>query len=112
MEFVARSSVFAAMFSTNMMEKEFNAVDIPDFEDEVVKGMLQYLYTGETDLITERAPDLLQIAEKYDLAGLKEDCEYAMADHITVENAAEMLVMAHLYNASLLKSRAIDYINW
>ncbi len=95
-----------------MVEKEFNTVEITDFDDEVVKGMLEYIYTGETELMSERAPDLLQAAEKYDLAGLKEDCEYAMAENLHVENAAEILVLAHLHNANLLKPRVIDYINW
>jgi len=107
----ARSSVFAAMFNTNMVEKELNSVEITDFEDEIVKAMLEYLYTGETEVLAERAPDLLQIAEKYDLAGLKEDCEYTIADNLNVENAAQVLVMAHMYNANLLKPRVIDYIN-
>lgn len=100
------------MFSTNMVEKEQNTVEIQDFDDDVVKGMLEYLYTGETELMAERAPDLLQVAEKYDLGGLKEDCEYTMADNLSVDNAAEILVMAHLYNATTLKPRVIDYINW
>lgn len=100
------------MFSVNMVEKEFNTVEITDFDDEVVKGMLEYIYTGETELMSERAPDLLQAAEKYDLGGLKEDCEYAMAENLHVENAAEILVLAHLHNANLLKPRVIDYINW
>lgn len=110
--FVARSSVFAAMFSTNMLEKEMNSVEIPDFDDDVVKAMLEYLYTGETELLAERPTDLLQVAEKYDLPGLKEDCEYTIADNLNIDNAAEVLVMAHIYNANVLKPRVIDYINW
>jgi len=107
----ARSTVFAAMFSVNMLEKELSTAAIADFDDDVVKGMLEYIYTGETELMGERAPDLLQIAEKYDLPGLKEDCEYVIAEHLTFDNAAEILVMAHLYNAGYLKPRVIDYIN-
>lgn len=99
------------MFNTNMMEKEFNTVEIAEFDDEVVRGMLEYIYTGESDIMVERAPDLLQVAEKYDLPQLKEDCEFYMADNLNVENAAEVLVMAHMYNATHLKPRVIDYIN-
>jgi len=110
--YLARSPVFYAMLNCNMIEKELSQVEIADFDDDVVKGMLEYIYTGETELMAERAPDLLQIAEKYDLSGLKEDCEYVIADHLTSDNAAEILVMAHIYNASYLKPRVIDYINW
>lgn len=103
--------MFAAMLESNMTEKALNAIEITDFDDDAVEGMLDYLYTGETELMAERAPDLLQIAEKYDLPGLKEDCQYSISENLTVENAAEMLVLAHTYNAELLKERTIDYIN-
>ncbi|ODM88714.1 Speckle-type POZ protein B [Orchesella cincta] len=42
----ARSTVFAAMFNSGMLENRSNFVEIADFEDDVVKGMLEHLYTG------------------------------------------------------------------
>jgi len=53
----------------------------------------------------------MQISEKYDLGGLKEDCELAIATNLSVENAAEVLVLAHLHNAVTLKGKVIDFIN-
>ncbi|XP_037045183.1 speckle-type POZ protein-like [Bradysia coprophila] len=106
----ARSSVFAAMLGTNMTEKQQNTVEILDFDTDVVRGMLQYLYTGETELIGRHAPDLLRIAEKYDLAGLKEACEHAICDDLNVDNAAMLLNLAHMHNATLLKQCALDFI--
>lgn len=110
LKFLARSAVFAAMMASNMTEKEQSAVQIPDFDDDVVKGMLQYLYTGETQLVGQRGPDLLRIADKYDLSGLKEDCEHAICDGLNVDNAADMLALAHMHNATLLKQCALVYI--
>lgn len=72
--------------------------------------MLEYLYTGETGAINELAPDLLRIAEKYDLPGLKEDCEDAICCQITIENAAEMLSYSCTHNAKLLKQYVLDFI--
>ncbi|ODM90011.1 Protein roadkill [Orchesella cincta] len=63
----AQSSVFAAMFNNNMIENQTKTLTISDFDDVVVKGMLEYLYTGQPGCMAERAPELLQIAEKYDL---------------------------------------------
>jgi len=108
---IARSSVFAAMFSTDMLEKQKNTLEIQDFEAEIVKGMLEHVYKGKTEVVAERAPELLQVAEKYDLAGLKEDAEFAAADELNLENAAELLVLADIHNAAYLKSRASDFIN-
>ncbi|ODM89148.1 Speckle-type POZ protein [Orchesella cincta] len=107
----ARSSVFAAMFNTNMTENETKTLVISDFDDVVVKGMLEHLYTGETDCMNEQAQDLLKIAEKYDLGGLKADCEYELGDKLDLENAGELLVLAQTHNAPDLKTRAMDFIN-
>ncbi|CAL8116489.1 unnamed protein product [Orchesella dallaii] len=108
----ARSSVFDAMFSADMMERETATVKIDDFDKEVVKGMLDHLYTGETNVMADRAQELLQIAEKYNLEGLKEDCEYSIADKLNKDNVAEILALAHSHNAPILKSHAISFINW
>ncbi|CAL8116511.1 unnamed protein product [Orchesella dallaii] len=108
----ARSSVFAAMFNANMIERETATVNITDFDSEVVKGMLEYLYTGETAVMASRAQELLQIAEKYNLEELKEDCEYAIGNSLTKDNVAGVLVLAHNHNAPVLKSQDITFINW
>jgi speckle-type POZ protein len=108
---IARSKVFAAMFSNKMLESSMNTVEIPDFDEEIVEGMLEYMYTGQVESLPEKAPDLLQIAEKYDLPGLKDECEHTMAENLSVETAAEVLLMAHLYSANVLKPKVIDFIN-
>jgi speckle-type POZ protein len=99
------------MFGGSMVEATLNSVEIADFDEEIVAGMLEYMYTAEVDSLHDKAPDLLQIAEKYDLEGLKEECEHTIAENLTVDNAADVLVMAHLYNASILKPKVIDFIN-
>lgn len=103
--------MFSTMFNTNMTETATNAVKIIDFDDVVVKAMLEYLYTGRTKLLNELAFDLFKIADKYNLPGLKEDCEFSIAKNLNVENACPILVMAHTYNASWLLSRVVNYIN-
>jgi hypothetical protein len=107
----SRSSVFKAMLTSGMLESAQNTVEINDFDEEVVNAMLEYMYTGETPSLNEKAPDLMQIAEKYDLSGLKEDCEHAIAANLTVDNCSEILVLAHLHNATQLKPKVIEFIN-
>ncbi|ODM61475.1 Speckle-type POZ protein, partial [Orchesella cincta] len=102
---------FAAMFNSGMLENRSNFVEIADFEDDVVKGMLEHLYTGKTDCMDELAPELLRIAEKYDLGGLKADCVYELGDKLNLENAGELLVLAQTHNAPDLKARTMDFIN-
>jgi len=107
----ARSPVFAVMFNVEMMEKETSTLEIPDFTDEEVKGMLEYVYTGKTNAMADNAEELLKMADKYDLEGLKESCEATIGENLSNDNVAGILVLAHTYNAPVLKARAISFIN-
>lgn len=98
------------MLQTHMAETAFNTVKISDFDGEVVKGMLEYVYTARTEVMDERASDLLKIADKYDLQGLKDDCQHAISQNVNVNNAAETLVLADRYNALLLKQWVVNFI--
>ena len=48
-----------------------NRVDIPDVDHEVVKEMLQYIYTGKAPNLDKMADRLLAAADKYDIEPLK-----------------------------------------
>ena len=42
----ARSQVFHAMFNSDMVENKSGSVNVEDFHPNVMKEMLQYIYTG------------------------------------------------------------------
>ena len=42
----ARSQVFHAMFNSDMLENKSGSVEVEDFHPNVMKEMLQYIYTG------------------------------------------------------------------
>ena len=94
-----------------MLESNQNSVQIHDFPDEVVQGMLEFLYTGQTKTLKENAVDLLRIGDKYQLLDLKEICEKIIASNLSVENAAEILIVAHLHSPITLKPKVISFIN-
>ena len=108
--FSVRSPVFSRMFSSGMLESTQNVVKIDDFSDDIVKGMLDYIYTGQTGSLPENASELLRIADKYQLLGLKEDCERVIEKNLTIENAAEILALAHIHSANKLKTRVMVFI--
>jgi BTB/POZ domain len=107
----ARSPVFKAIFGAGMLESTKNEIRIQDFSAKTVKGMLQYIYTGQTESIEENAGELVKIADKYQVLGLKADCEVILGTDLTVQNAAEILILAHLSNALRLKAQALSFIN-
>jgi len=118
----ARSTVFQAMFQSNMLEDESGNVDIVDIHSYVLLEMLQYIYTGCSQNLEIHAKNLLATAEKYQLAHLKKSCEDELISKLGVENCIEMLLLGEMYQATNLKratvnfftrnQRKFDTINW
>uniref|UniRef100_F6UG35 BTB domain-containing protein n=1 Tax=Ciona intestinalis TaxID=7719 RepID=F6UG35_CIOIN len=107
----ARSPVFRAMFEHEMEESKFNRVEISDIPHQVFKEMLNFLYTGKASKLDVMASQLLAAADKYALERLKVMCEESLCSNLSVENVAEILILADLHNACQLKEMAIDFIN-
>lgn len=106
----ARSPVFAAMFESNMQEKQSNVVSVVDIDDKVMADILQFIYTGRIDNLRKTASNILPAADKYALEGLKDICEDAISKSLSVDNAAEILTLADCHNASKLKQDALNFI--
>ena len=94
------------------MESKSNAiVKIGDFSDEAIKSFLEFIYTGKTESLEENAFELLKISDKYQVMILKAKCEKFLLKSLKVENAVEMLVLAHLYSPDDLKSKIMSFVN-
>ncbi|OXU29263.1 hypothetical protein TSAR_007508, partial [Trichomalopsis sarcophagae] len=100
----SRSSVFATMLESDMIEKHSNKVDITDIDYETMKLALMYIYTGNLPA------SFWPRADKYALDGLKYTCGVFLSKALTVENAFETLVLADLYKDSNLKTNALNFI--
>jgi len=109
----AKSPVFAAMFTVDMQERETHEVRIVDFEPEVIKHMLSFIYGGSlqvSGLDLDSTMSLLPAADKYCLDDLKDLCEDALVDQISDENCLELLQLGDVFRASRLKNSALRYI--
>uniref|UniRef100_A0A669EPJ4 Speckle type BTB/POZ protein n=1 Tax=Oreochromis niloticus TaxID=8128 RepID=A0A669EPJ4_ORENI len=89
-----------------------NRVEINDVEPDVFKEMMCFIYTGKAPNLDKMADDLLAAADKYALERLKVMCEDALCTNLSVENAAEILILADLHSADQLKTQAVDFINF
>ncbi|XP_062520159.1 speckle-type POZ protein B-like [Corticium candelabrum] len=109
----ARSPVFCAMFDHEMEESRKGRVQITDVQSDVLQEMLRFIYTSEIaqEKLEKMATELLAAADKYQLDRLKVICEDVMRTNLSVENAADILVLADRHNGTQLKSLAIDFIN-
>lgn len=79
----ARSPVFAAMFEHEMEERKQNRVAITDVDDEVLKEMLRFIYTGKAPNLEKMADDLLAAADKVRrfVEITPEECEFNQVGH-------------------------------
>ena len=108
----ARSSVFAAMFEREMAEKNNSTIEIINIDNEVFEEVLRYIYTGKIlSLTIEMAIELLVVAKKYDLNGLIIICEVFIDKNITMDNVADVLIVADKHCSRLLKVQAVKFIN-
>jgi len=108
--FSVRSPVFHAMFDSMMSEANENRLDLSIFSEGAVRGMLEYIYTGKTEITTDNLPEWWRIADMYQLDELKADVEWATARNLTVENAIEAFQLSILFNANGLKKKVISFI--
>ncbi|KAJ8684005.1 hypothetical protein QAD02_019797 [Eretmocerus hayati] len=107
---VSRSPVFAAMLKSNMKENRDNKAIVNDFDPLVFEEVLRFIYCGRTKAIEKLDKDMIPIAEKYDLVNLKMLCEQSMSAKLKVNDAADTLGFADLYNCAYLKKKTMEFM--
>lgn len=112
----ARSPIFAAMFEHESTKEALEGrVVIEDVRAEVLDLLLNFLYTGKVDKTfaignEELAVELLAAADKYQIESLKTICGEQLAAQLTLQSMFHFLLVAELYDAPELKSRAVNFI--
>jgi len=76
-----------AMFQTEMVEAKNGRVEIHGFSVDAVKGMLEFIYTGKTDIPLESAEEYKIIGDMYQLEGLKSDADKVLAANMKYESS-------------------------
>uniref|UniRef100_A0A0K0G3X7 Speckle-type POZ protein-like (inferred by orthology to a human protein) n=1 Tax=Strongyloides venezuelensis TaxID=75913 RepID=A0A0K0G3X7_STRVS len=99
----ARSPVFYNIFNSKSDESQTNIIEIKDFNVEVVKEMLKYIYTDEVSDIQNMANQMFEIASKYELHRLKAISEQFMCNSLSIENVCEGFALSDQYPTERLK---------
>jgi len=100
-----RSKYFQRMFASDVEENVKDEVKVPDVEPEVFKGLLRFLYSGlAPENVSDKALDLLLVADKYGVDGLKEICEEKASIHR--DNVVDALLVADSIQNEKLMTRA------
>ena len=96
--------------SKNFKEENENSSEMVDFDKETVENFLEYIYDkGNLDL-EDFTPQLLLIAEKYNVKELLEECEQALRRSLDSENVFEILKVAFLVNQNFLMETIREFL--
>lgn len=107
----ARSPVFFAMLTNDMQEAVAGLVNVPDFDSNVMKEVLRFIYYAEIEDLDNIANVLVYAAEKYQLEMLKELCLESIIKNLKVKNLTEaLLVSDRVSNASKLYIKCVDLL--
>ena len=99
------------MFRSGMLEEKESKCDIPGFQETVVKGMLEFIYTGTTteSITPDHAEEWLRISHMYQLDEFKNVIEDALCECLTVENVLVVFTVANLFKAHKLEAKAVEF---
>lgn len=104
-----QSSVFEAMFGSEMQENRLGQLTITDSSISAIGDFLHFLYTGVVkDYIN--GTELFTLACKYDVPDLKEICENIILENLDGTNAMEVFNLGHLHCCGKLKQAAFTEI--
>jgi hypothetical protein len=106
----AQSSVFAAMFQTQMKECLTSECKIEDISYETFLQFLEYVYTRKMPTATDRATELYSTAMKYQVQKLPEILEEMILDDINGDEALEILKLGNSFDNELMKICAFNEI--
>ena len=107
-----RSDVFARLFSSeDWAENKENLLQIKDHDPEVVKQMLEFIYSNKIPDDTQCSLELLLIADQFNIEELIQFCQPELAKSLTCENALQMLDTASkVTNATLLEEYVTKFV--
>ncbi|XP_063168747.1 inhibitor of Bruton tyrosine kinase [Candoia aspera] len=111
----ARLDYFHSMLSNSWIEASCCAsLELP-FPSEILQVILDYIYTDEAVTVKESQNveficNVLVVADQLLMLRLKEICEVAITEKLTLKNAAELLEFSATYNAEQLKQSCLQFI--
>lgn len=108
----ARSDVFKAMFSHNLLERETSIINITDISMKALQELVRFIYTDRANFCdVENALDIFLAADKYHISGLKCLCESFVEENIKPDDLLPALEINDKVASERIK-RACDAITY
>jgi len=108
----SRSNVFRAMLQEHTGEYKSNSVKFPDIDYEVMNYFVQYLYSGKMVSTNNFVllQEMLKMGERFEVLELKEAAETALKSQIGCDTVCQLLSLADMHSASILRKDCIRFI--
>jgi hypothetical protein len=99
--------------SSPAVATESPEIELTQVPESVMRHALDYLYTGMTEISDQNWEDLLRVADKMNMEGLKQIVETYMRQtaKVTAKNASEVLEIAHRHSATGLKEYCLSLMD-
>ena len=94
----------------NFSENVSNEAEMNEFDPEVVDNFIQLLYVDDLSDRKLNSLGLLLLADKYNVVGLRKNCEKALSKLVNTSNAIPLLCTASRIEAPLLIERSANFI--
>ncbi|XP_035731902.1 speckle-type POZ protein B-like isoform X1 [Vespa mandarinia] len=85
------------------------SLELLDISKDITEELLRYIYSDHVDNLDNLASQLLCLAERFCLQGLKELCERNLIETITPYNIANRLLLADEFGCEVLKRASLAY---
>merc|ERR1719154_286892 len=99
------------MMNIDMKEKDSRVITIEDFNIDIVKEMVHFIYTGKLNDALEDFHNLLVIGNKYQIKSLVAACGEKIAAKMSKENVIEMGVFAGNHLARNHLDKCVKFVS-
>ena len=99
------SDYFKAMFRCGLQESASDTVQMT-MEPAIMTSVIDYMYTGETELTVDNVKSFVEACDILQLDGLKAACEYFMTSLVDVTNCVKLHRFAALYRLDKVQRKA------
>lgn len=107
---MARSTVFEAMLSHDMTEKNEGVIDVPDCDPESMQEFLHYVYCGKVEnWSSDIALGLYYLADKYNIIPLKGKCTEFLKKSLSISTVCDIIQLALNHSDSDLLEHSTEY---
>lgn len=100
----ASCAYFRAMFTSGLDESTSGKVEIKGTDAQILRSIIDYIYTAEITITTENAQRLLQACDQFRLDSLQEACENFMLQEIEPTNCIGCYKFSKLFALKKLRN--------